>query len=135
MREIKFRIYDRENKHMVYSDKDCNNYLDNFFKEITDDKYPLLTIDNPLMQYTALKDKNNKEIYEGDVLEYTEDDIYLEDKKIKSKFSVKYKSTIDDDGNNYLGFYFPKECEIENNTINAEVIGNIYENSNLLENI
>lgn len=70
MREIKFRIWDKYNKEMIYSDKggfviwmgkpNENNYGDmiGFGKET----------EETLMQYTGLKDKNGAEIYEGDIV-------------------------------------------------------------------
>ena len=70
-------------------------------------------------QYTGLKDKNGKEIYEGDILhlwggEYCQG--YYEFNQI---FTVKDLSD-----SFYLG-----ECE------NIEVLGNIYENPELLKSL
>ena len=74
-----------------------------------------------LMQYTGLKDKNGKEIYEGDVIKDSQGDVgyvmYHE-----SENSAEYIITTD--GEN--GWYF---WDSEPN----EIIGNIHENPELCE--
>jgi len=61
MREIKFRAWDKEKKVMLFmSDGSFSNHRI-WWLETNDcqDRYIL-------MQFTGLKDKNGKEIYEGD---------------------------------------------------------------------
>jgi uncharacterized phage protein (TIGR01671 family) len=65
MREIKFRVWDAENKEMFYPKKiEWNNQGElRFFN-----KNNMWNIDMVLMQFTGLKDKNGKDILEGDIL-------------------------------------------------------------------
>jgi uncharacterized phage protein (TIGR01671 family) len=66
MREIKFRAWDSFYKMIISTnDKEFNNNIYEFFKELEQDRKENNII---LMQYTGLKDKNGKEIYEGDIL-------------------------------------------------------------------
>lgn len=66
------------------------------------------------MQYTGLKDKNGKEIYEGDIMQIDEDVCEVEFEY--GCFSVDNVMAMD--GEDWYSDY--------------EVIGNIYENSELL---
>ena len=69
MREIKFRVWDKKDNEMFYSNMYQNKTsmvygLGNFLKECSD-------IEEPIMQYTGLKDKNGSgltEVYEGDII-------------------------------------------------------------------
>jgi len=72
--------------------------------------------DSPLMQYTGLKDRNGKEIYEGDV---------IQDGWNKNTFGV----VTFEEGGFRLGFGYAETVGIQSEV--AEVIGNIYENPEL----
>ena len=124
-REIKFRAWLKEDKKMVnvetmdFTDKSMQ-YLE---KNEIINAYLLKRMsfdDVELMQYTGVKDKNGKEIYEGDIIicKYGPQ-IAMEVKWVDEGFRTLGKY----DGDNYVGFV--KDS--------AEVIGNVYENKNLLE--
>ena len=137
MREIKFRAWDISNKKMLIQKEKYNDFEDltNFLQfEVWD----LLDCDEDkkniiLMQFTGLKDKNGKEIYEGDIVEIKEET----HKRLQGFKGQKYKVIF-----NEGSFEIKREINIgieQNNlgTVNSyiclEIIGNIYENPELLE--
>ena len=130
IREIKFRAWDNYHGEMVrvYAialEKNCfktDNYIygssPHFYDEHINSH---LTEECELMQYTGIDDKNGKEIYEGDiVIAYNEEcDFICKGQIVWDKwecgFSIKGEEPI------FIGCY-PE----------LEVIGNIYENQELL---
>ena len=112
-REIKFRVWNGE--QMISPD-----YIKrDGFAYWKEDSIPVSS--NKLMQYTGLKDKNGKEIYEGDIV-----------KKIGTPLVkvftgvVKYESvgftTVD------FNLPFDNDCVLGYQSKVIEVIGNIHEN-------
>jgi hypothetical protein len=65
MREIKFRAYHPEEKKMY--EIDLMNYM-SMNEPSQDDEMPHTARYNGLMQFTGLRDKNGKEIFEGDIV-------------------------------------------------------------------
>lgn len=76
-----------------------------------------------LMQSTGLKDKNGKEIFEGDIVKMAKD-VYSD---------PTYYEVIRHRGGAYRLESNQHGCELWLRHTNCEVIGNIYENPELLE--
>lgn len=121
MREIKFRAYHKERKEIF-------EIASIDFKEkkaaLSNGVIKLLNVDFKqfeLLQYTGAKDKNDKEIYEGDI-------VILNDTEEENRCVVKYK----------YGSYILIDGDLKEDLSNVEakfleVVGNVYENKNLLE--
>ena len=81
-----------------------------------------------LMQSTGLKDKNGKEIFEGDILAFETDDevikvnVFWDEEHALFMFESKKYNEQE-----------PLAELVENNTYPFEIIGNIYETPELLE--
>ena len=133
MKEIKFRAWLKEDKKMVnvetmdFTDKSIQ-YLE---KSEFINAYLLRRVgfdDIELMQYIGLRDKNGKEIYEGDIIKYK----FPYDIRLKHISPVKFLETEASFGiKDRYGNEIPLYTISANNYF--EVIGNIYENKNLLE--
>jgi len=117
-REIKFRYYSDGCEAMIYG-KEALGILNSTVQNN-------VTVDN-LMQYTGLKSKSGVEIYEGDFLLWDGRD---RDEKEHDLYTVRWDVT---------GFVVDARLSsgtvLKNESIigDWEVIGNIYENPELLE--
>lgn len=84
-----------------------------------------------LMQFTGLKDKNGKEIYEGDIVKYKYGVNTFTEVVTYNKYLAGF-GLVDDDG--YGGTVFPfGELAEDVDFSSLEVVGNIYENPEFLE--
>ncbi len=108
MREIKFRSFDKRKGGMDYPD-----HIANF---INGDKCQI-------MQYTGLKDKNGKEIYEGDIVKFRFYQKWVIAQVKISEYGLFLTSCT---GN---GAWFYRDIH-QRSTL--EVIGDIYSNPELL---
>lgn len=115
MRDIKFRGYNEINKKILNWNELLDTNLKNIFTMQKKDTGIIL------MQYTGLHDKNGKEIYEGDIVRKFNG--------IIGKVIYEHSEFIIDVTNNKKLDYGRLDL-IENF---VEVIGNIYENPDLLE--
>lgn len=122
-REIKFRAYDKEAKEYYYNaeytyDFQCSGrgcYADSFGDLL---EHPERYV---VEQYTGLKDKNGKDIYEGDVLRFKMHTGKYENYEIV--FRDAMFEAINADDTNFISY---------STWDFGEVIGNIHENPELL---
>ena len=124
MKELKFRVWDKEREYYLDKTELAGITPDGkYILYIEEEEISKLEIECGyiLEQYTGLKDKNRKEIYEGDIVEY---DWYIT--RDKQAYRTKEQVIFDDMGAR-LGNDRIRNCS------NVEVIGNIHENDDLLE--
>lgn len=124
MRKIKFRAWHKEEKIMgevlgidilhkeiFFSNENVDCYEHTDFKDIE------------LMQYTELKDKNNKEIYEGDILFESFGERYYKVVFENGSFRAEFEGDFEEHSFDLIDVVL--HC--------CEIIGNIYENPELLK--
>jgi uncharacterized phage protein (TIGR01671 family) len=142
MRELKFRCWNDKAKVMYY---DINLMGGHACK---DGHWLCYSKKDAIMQYTELKDKKGKEIYEGDIL-LERDGTYI--RRLQVCFGMFWHVTgdsrdgVDDEGGEAVGYYlkdyygintYPenKGCALcPNYSDYLEIGGNIYENPELLK--
>jgi len=136
-RIIKFRAWDKENHNMynveaiLFDDKHTNM--------IRVGENVLLSFDDiELMQFTGLHDKNGKEIFEGDLISFTEVD---EDSCLgREETNTVVVKWIDEIAQYRACFSSGRRTELHfvvklPTVQDCEVIGNIYENPELIKEV
>lgn len=157
MREIKFRIWLPEHNQFVYphicdfirgGGNNVIGRIDPCFKYEKGLKFNVLfvhsnfdknqmgevndhidNIEHVIQQFTGLYDKNKKEIYEGDIVKCIVEGRNYEIKYGKAKFYPVLLDTIATHGYEYDWEYWYDECS------EKEVVGNIFENPELLQKL
>ena len=135
----KFRVWDKDHKYMEYTDKNLVVCFSDEGVEVTDHttfSHSCTSMQNfELMQSTGLKDITGDEIYEGDIVKVLVQDI--EPKIMKDKIYVGVvaynQGTFDIkiSKDTYLGI-IPEMYMLDIDCV-FRILGNIYENPELLE--
>lgn len=135
MREIKFRAWDKEDKIMLGADfselyeeyitstgrvleeqVDIGiGYSDVYLVDISDKRI--------LLQYTGLKDKNGKEIFEGDIVNIS-DHPFGKNIEINGNYEISYNDAMELCAGSWILHRMLPWCE---------VIGNKFEHPHLLD--
>lgn len=126
----RFRAWDSVEKkfveHFFITD---NSLICNMEKPTSDHKFPIPIEKSELilMQSTGLKDKNGKEIFEGDIVRQVRTQPTTENETITGVVTMIEGAWLIMNDNEQLASYLWSETD------GNEIIGNIYENPELLE--
>ena len=129
MREIKFRAWDKLDKKFLWPYPEGFNLFgevtcfDLVTQQLSESKHDRKTTlerinDIEVMQYTGLKDKNGKEIYEGDIVK-------------EILFDKQYTYLIESINSIHVCHWIIDIDKCNDIMKNIEIIGNIYENPEL----
>jgi len=125
-REIKFRAWDKKEKRMVIW---INNEGYGCYGSPQYEDYNVSGNDRFIpLQYTGLHDKNGKEIYEGDIIKYILDSYQIFWWDLEFRWAGKRQDDKE-------VFSLARICEENQGLVEdgIEIIGNIYENPELLK--
>jgi uncharacterized phage protein (TIGR01671 family) len=125
-RLIKFRVWNKKTNSWVHGpNEEVNLFGENillggFMKDVSVEDLS----DCVILQFTGLYDKRLKEIYEGDIVRCFIRDTYVDDDKrdlvhLEVKWEIRPSAYSD-----HAGFLYIPE--------NREIVGNIFENANLI---
>ena len=124
-REIKFRVWDKDFREWV-----IGNYVavqlsnSNVFEIIS-------AVNWVVQEYTGLKDKNGKEIYEGDIVK-TNNKMYVYG-KWEEEFEVRRDRLVIGEYGEVVDCWAISDEPLSNLAEGCMVIGNVYENGDLVK--
>lgn len=135
MREIKFRVWDKQDLRMITHEqsfiplKVCSLGVLRLDPTSEENRYNIIPIERfELMQFTGLLDKNGKEVYKGDILSVKwRVEVY---QSVEGTWMVRFKDSKTNKPTSLYDYLkrrlrsgCPEDCE---------VIGNVYQNPELL---
>jgi len=139
MREIKFRLYSKSLRTLYTPE--MNDEIKNLWHIVLEGGVMKLTEGDIGDQYTGLKDKNNKEIYTGDIVKMT---VYVHDEDAEIHVDGAFVGEVviiasqgvcirnpmfkNNDGSDYDNNYYKSLSAYR-----TEIIGNIHENPELIK--
>lgn len=114
-------------------EKDSGKWLE--WNAIAGIPHNVTILTDTICQCTGLKDKNGNMIWENDVIKYRFGNVYAQ-----IRYGA-YQSCFDSQKTEHIGFYvdwsesrnYRKDLGYWINMVNAEVVGNIFDNPELLE--
>ncbi len=135
MRSIKFRAWDKKNRKMLHNlhpksmQSSLYRCISSGFAAMYDPQYEWLDVE--LMQFTGMKDKGGHEIYEGDIVEYTDicDLSYITTRGVINWIENRCQFMPQDIQKNTKGGHYVTHWDTTEGLV---IIGNIHENPELL---
>ena len=123
--QTKFKVWDKLAQRMIYPDKGYQqHYIIDLYGRFHNLQNGSGGNDYVVIEYTGLKDKNGKEIYEGDIVKWGDLNYLVEWNDIAYKWQGRCP---------YYHRYHHPTTENFRDLMNGVIVGNYFENNELLK--